>query len=163
MRRGAAALTAVVAASLVSLVLLIELGPRSETAPRGRAEATLVIDFGGQTPSHPMGRASVVWYRNGSVEATPGPAVWTIHLELEGATVYDALEHASGVAGFTLESEWYPGLRSHRVTGIAGVRDGTDGRYWQFWVNGAYSNLGADLTPVSDGDLITWGFRAPLQ
>jgi len=162
-RRSAVTLALLVAASMALLAVLTAFGPRTGPGRPGPALATLVIDFGGQRPAHPMGGASALWHLNGSVEASPGPAVWTIYLRLENESVYGALVRASRAANFTIDSLWYPAFGSHRVTGIAGVRDGQDGRYWQFWVNGAYASAGADLVPVHDGDLVTWGFRAPLQ
>jgi len=39
----------------------------------------------------------------------------------------------------------------------------TDGRYWQYYVNGVYMGTGADLTGVKDGDVVRWEFRSALQ
>jgi len=88
---------------------------------------------------------------------------WGIQLKLDNSTVYQALERASQVANFTFKSEWYPNFRSHRVNEIAGVRDGTDNRFWQYHVNGRYMGTGADLTALSDGDVVRWEFRSALQ
>ena len=88
---------------------------------------------------------------------------WGIQLNLDNSTAYEALEKASVVANFTFKSEWYPNFRSHRVTEIAGVRDGTDNRYWQYYVNGVYMGTGADLSALSDGDTVRWEFRSALQ
>jgi hypothetical protein len=88
---------------------------------------------------------------------------WGIPVLLDNGTVYNALEKASIRANFTFKSEWYPNFRSHRVTEIAGVHDGTDNRFWQYYVNGVYMGTGADLTAVSDGDVVRWEFRSALQ
>lgn len=158
-----AALAATVLGSLLVIIALMVVEPGGGPRGGGPVSVTVVLDFGGQLPDHPLGGSTAEWGPNGSLEAVEGPALWTIHLRLSGATVYSALERASLVANFTFVSEWYPGLGSHRVTAIAGVRDGTDGRYWQFWVNGDYAQRGADLTPLSDGDVVEWALRSPLQ
>jgi hypothetical protein len=92
-----------------------------------------------------------------------GSADWIVSLRLDNGTVFEALEDFSKIADFTLRSEWYPNFRSHRVTEIAGVKDGTDGRYWQYYVNGVYMGTGADLTGLKDGDIVRWEFRSALQ
>jgi len=148
MKRSNLALIVVVAGSLLLIAILTLAVPKNEPEKKGAAEATVVIDFGGQTPS----------------ETGPGtPVPWTINVTLDNGTVFGALEKASRAANFTFRSEWYPNFRSHRVTGIAGVGDGTDNRYWQFCLNGVYTSTGADLAAVGDGDTVRWEFRAALQ
>lgn len=83
--------------------------------------------------------------------------------ELENGTVYDATVIASSILDLNVKSEWYPNFRSHRVTEIAGVKDGTDGRYWQYYVNGVYMGTGADQTGLKDGDVVRWEFRSAMQ
>jgi len=88
---------------------------------------------------------------------------WGFLFQLENGTVYDATVIASSIMDLNVKSEWYPNFRSHRVTEIAGVKDGTDGRYWQYYVNGVYMGTGADQTGLKDGDVVRWEFRSALQ
>lgn len=146
--RNAPLLVAVVVVSVLLIVILVFSVPQKEPERNGPAEVTIVIDFGGQAPAE-----------NNTGMATP----WNISVRLENGTVFGALEKAASSANFTFKSEWYPNFRSHRVTEIAGVRDGTDNRFWQYYVNGRYMGTGADLTALSDGDTVRWEFRQALQ
>jgi hypothetical protein len=148
MKKSSAALIFLVAASLVAIGVLALAIPRTQPERKGSAEATVVIDFGGQTPT----------------ETGPGTSVpWSINVSLDNGTVFGALQTASRAANFTFNSEWYPNFRSHRVNEIAGVHDGTDNRYWQYYVNGQYLDKGADLVGLSDGDVVKWEFRSAMQ
>lgn len=163
MKRSSAALVVVVAGSLLLIAILTVAGPKPQVEKKGAAEVTVVIDFGGQRPAHPYGNSTVVWWKDGSVDPSPGPALWSIWLKMDNATVYSALEAASKRADFSFNADWYPNFRSHRVSEIAGVRDGSDNRYWQYYVNGQYLDKGADLVGLSDGDTVRWEFKAAQQ
>ncbi len=146
--RSTLALVGVVAAALLLIGILVYAIPRTEPEKKGPAVVSVVIDFGSQAPA----------------EIGPGNATpWNISVRLQNGTVFGALETAASSANFTFKSEWYPNFGSHRVTEIAGVRDGTDNRYWQYYVNGVYMGTGADLAAVSDGDVVRWEFRSALQ
>jgi hypothetical protein len=148
MQRSSLALVGIVAASLLLIGVLMFSVPHKEPEKKGPADATVVIDFGNQAPA-----------QTGPGNSTP----WNISVRLQNGTAFGALETAASSANFTFKSEWYPNFRSHRVTEIAGVRDGTDNRYWQYYVNGVYMGTGADLSAVSDGDVVRWEFRSALQ
>jgi len=178
MKRSNLALVVVVAGSLLLIGILTFAVPRNEPERKGPAKVSVEIDFGGQGPGE-NSNVSKEWYvpkgtsisNNWSNDiivvylknASNASADWIIKLEQDNGTVYTALEKASTIANFTFKSEWYPNFRSHRVTEIAGVHDGTDNRYWQYYVNGVYMGTGADLTGVSDGDVVRWEFRSALQ
>jgi Domain of unknown function (DUF4430) len=148
MDRYKAALIGVVVASLAILAALLLAAPNKEPEKRGPAVVSVIVDFGGQAPAEA-----------GPANGTP----WNMTVRLQNGTAYGALEAAASSANFTFKSEWYPNFRSHRVTEISGVRDGTDNRYWQYYVNGVYMGTGADLTAVSDGDVVRWEFRSAVQ
>jgi hypothetical protein len=137
-----------VAASLVLIGVLLLAQPSPAPEKKGPALVAVVIDFGGQAPGE-----------TGPGNSTP----WNVSVRLENGTVFGALGKAASSANFTFKSEWYPNFRSHRVNEIAGVRDGTDNRFWQYYVNGVYMGTGADQTAVSDGDTVRWEFRQALQ
>ena len=148
MNRNSAALIVIVAASLILIGVLTLAAPKKEPERKGQADVTVVIDFGNQAPG----------------ESGPGSAPpWNMSVKLQNGTVYGALGAAASSANFTFKADWYPNFQSHRVTEIAGVADGTDGRYWQYYVNGQYLDKGADLVALSDGDTVRWEFRSALQ
>lgn len=45
------------------------------------------------------------------------------------------------------------------VDTINGVKGGTDGKYWTFYVNGTMATSGADAYKTKDGEVIEWKFQ----
>jgi hypothetical protein len=46
------------------------------------------------------------------------------------------------------------------VKSIDGVENGTDNKYWQYWVNGELPMVAADKKEVEAGDRIEWKFES---
>ena len=175
MDRYKLALVGMVVASLAVMAAVLALAPKQAPEKKGLSLVHVQIDFNGYGPGKEP-HATAIWSPAGEDEFDPnwtseyrvvyrynGSADWIVSLRLDNGTVFEALEDFSKIADFTLRSEWYPNFRSHRVTEIAGVKDGTDGRYWQYYVNGIYVGTGADLTGLKDGDIVRWEFRSALQ
>lgn len=76
---------------------------------------------------------------------------FTVHTDAE--TVGEALVALDLIAGE--DSEY--GLYVKTVDGVTLDYD-TDGKYWAFYVDGAYASTGVDSTEVTDG--ATYAFRA---
>lgn len=87
-------------------------------------------------------------YGNGDVQTFSQEAL------REGATVLDLLERLELRQGIALEKRNFPGLGVF-IEGIHGVRN-TNNFYWQFWVNGEYSKVGAGQYVLKDGDKVLW-------
>jgi len=47
------------------------------------------------------------------------------------------------------------------IESINGVKNGTDGRYWQYWVNDKLGEVAADKKEIKGGDKIEWRFEVP--
>lgn len=45
------------------------------------------------------------------------------------------------------------------VDGIAGIKSGADGKYWQYYINGTLGDLAADKKEVKAGDKVEWRFE----
>ncbi|MDP2656407.1 MAG: DUF4430 domain-containing protein [bacterium] len=56
-----------------------------------------------------------------------------------------------------LSTKEYAGLGT-LIDGINGVTNGTDGKYWQYKVNGVMPQIGADAYILNKGDQIEWFF-----
>ena len=151
MKKSNTALIVLMAGSIILIAILLIAGPKPPAAEKkGLAAVFVEIDFGGETPDRPVGNSS-------------GNANWSFRLEMDNATVYSAILGASERFNFTIKADWYPNFRSHRVSEIAGVRDGADGRFWQYYVNGQYMDKGGDLVGLADGDTVRWEFKGALQ
>jgi hypothetical protein len=46
------------------------------------------------------------------------------------------------------------------VTKIGDKVNGEDNRYWQYFINGAYAQVGADQYKLKNGDAVEWKFSA---
>jgi len=176
MNRNSFTLILVVLVSLLLIGVFTLAVPKKEPEKKGPAMVTVNFDFNGQGQGN--SNSTQLWILNthwGGPSDDWGSEYivtcvkhnededWSISMRLDNGTVYDALEKASNVINFTFKSDWYPNFQSHRVTEIAGVADGTDGHYWQYYVNGQYLDKGADLVALSDGDTVRWEFRSALQ
>ena len=87
-------------------------------------------------------------YGNGDTQSFPGQVV------RQGDTVLDLLEILERQKGVAFEKRNFPGLGVF-VEAIHGIHN-TNDSYWQFWVNGEYSKVGASQYELKDGDRVLW-------
>lgn len=78
----------------------------------------------------------------------------------DGTTALELLRMESAEEGFTMSEKEYAGLGT-LVESIGDFRNGTEGKYWTYTVNGAFSAVGADVYQPKAGDLIEWSFAEP--
>jgi len=93
-----------------------------------------------------------------------GPG-WTINYsnpETRNNTVFLFLLEAARTLHFAVEwSNWSPPYSAVFVDAIGGAHNGDGGRWWVFWVDGAYGTTAADLTVLHGGETILWRFTVP--
>jgi hypothetical protein len=87
-------------------------------------------------------------YGNGDEQSFPGRVV------RHGDTVLDLLTALERQNGIAIEKRNFPGLGVF-VEAIQGVHN-TNDSYWQFWVNGEYSKVGAAQYELKDGNKVLW-------
>lgn len=105
--------------------------------------------------------------------APPGRTVSSVSIQIDGpgwtlrydaaqtanATVFGLLMEAADRLGFSVTYTRYaPPLDGVLVDSINGSPNGHDSRWWQFWVNEFYGDVGADRKALSDGDQVLWAF-----
>jgi len=91
---------------------------------------------------------------------------WSIHYTpavTANNTAFGILVEASVHFGFSLGYVPYEIPKGFFVTMINGSTNGDGGRYWQYWVNGAYANLAADHLALHDHDAVLWKFTASQE
>lgn len=104
---------------------------------------------------------------------SPGPSIITIDfgdgatktlkIQPDGVkTLFQIMKERFSEEGVELNYETYSGLGEF-ITQIGGKKNGEGDRYWQFWVNGAYSQVGASSYIVKVGDIIKWKFTNEKQ
>jgi antitoxin component YwqK of YwqJK toxin-antitoxin module len=75
----------------------------------------------------------------------------------ENSTVFSLLQDLSKKEIFKIESKQYEGM-GVLVESIDGIKNGTDNKYWQYWINGELPMVAADKKGVKNGDKIEWRF-----
>lgn len=79
--------------------------------------------------------------------------------DTSGTTVFDALKNYAEKNKVELEYNYnFPKL-GVLIDSIAGMKGGTDGKYWQYYINGALGDLAADKKEVKAGDKVEWKFE----
>lgn len=83
---------------------------------------------------------------------------YTINNSAEAQTVFGALKDLSQEKNFELKynNNYKYGVF---VESIAGVPNGKDGKYWQYYVNGKLGEVAADKKEVKVGDKVEWRFE----
>ncbi len=98
--------------------------------------------------------------------------VATVHftLSIEGYAVQESLAVTGGTtllsalrtldaqdATLRLTTEKYQDMGT-LVTGMNGLMNGADNKYWQYSVNGVMPLIGADAHVLQEGDVVEWSF-----
>lgn len=116
-----------------------------------------------------------LWMGSSALNAPPATgAVRDVSLSVEGdgwtiayradvtanATAFSILLEAADRLGFHVGYVQYGApLQSVLVDSINGTRSGERDRWWLYWVDGAYGDVGADHKALSDGSDVLWAFR----
>ena len=87
-------------------------------------------------------------YGNGDTQSFPNQAM------RQGDTVLSLMEVLERQNGIVIEKRNFPGLGVF-IEAIQGVHN-TNDSYWQFWVNGEYSKVGAGQYKLNNDDKVLW-------
>ena len=74
-------------------------------------------------------------------------------------TVFSLLEKLAQRENFKIEFTIYKEM-GVLVESIDGVHNGTDNKYWQYWVNGELPMVAADKKEIKEGDKVEWKFAS---
>ena len=95
----------------------------------------------------------IINYGNGTIDTFNN-----ITLSDSYTTSYDLLHSETEVEFYCRK---FGNRLSFFVTGVNGMKeDLSQGKFWQFWVNGAYSQVAANVYVLSDNDVIEWKYGA---
>jgi hypothetical protein len=75
----------------------------------------------------------------------------------QNSTVFSLLEELAQRENFKIEFTFYKDM-GVLVKSIDGVENGTDNKYWQYWVNGELPMVAADKKEVKGDDKVEWKF-----
>jgi hypothetical protein len=91
---------------------------------------------------------------------------WTINyhdVPTLNNTVFKILIECSQVYNFSVDYKHWEGYDSIFVNSINGTSNGQDNKWWQYYVNGEYGEIGCDKKEIFEGDLVEWKFEEPGQ
>lgn len=77
----------------------------------------------------------------------------------EGENLLAAFQRRLAEANIYLASKDYGSL-GLLVTKIGEQENGTDNRYWQYWVNNRHPDIGAGSYVLRSGDIVEWKFTS---
>ena len=119
---------------------------------------TLVINFYTYTPDK-YGDVYLIW-ENGSLDLkNSSTTTWEFRVVHNVTTVYEALAYCCNTLNVSFRATYWEKYNDYFIEEICGVSNGIDGRYWQFWVNGEYSSVGANHFEIHNGDYVEWRFE----
>ena len=78
----------------------------------------------------------------------------------QDSTVFSLLETLSQREKFEVSSTFYEGMGVFVET-IDLVENGTEGKYWQYFINDKLGDVAADKKTIKEGDKIEWRFEVP--
>ena len=85
----------------------------------------------------------------------------TYNIKMKNPTVYSVLMKASNDYDFSVGTKYYDQYQSHYIFSINSVTEGKNNKFWQYYINGKYGIVGADLQTLKDNDFIEWKFQEP--
>jgi hypothetical protein len=74
-------------------------------------------------------------------------------------TAFSLLKRCAEKHGFTVESTYYAEYDATWIDSINTIASGTEGKYWQYYVNGQLPIISADKFIVKNGDVLVWSFE----
>ncbi len=96
-----------------------------------------------------------------SVDDGGGEEVKVFNLEFkEGMTAFDALKQKTAEKGLILETKSYDiGVF---IENIGGVKNGENGKYWVYYVNGKLAEVASDKYQLKAGDKVEFKFEKSI-
>lgn len=85
----------------------------------------------------------------------------TYNMKVENPTVFSVLMKASNLYGFEVGAEYYNNYQSNYIYSINNVVEGKNNKFWQYYLNGEYGTVGADLQPINNNDTVKWMYQEP--
>ncbi len=89
-----------------------------------------------------------------------GPT-WTIEylgITTSNTTVAALLFECAEYHEIPIEKYYWEGYQSYLIESINNTPNGKDGKYWQFYINDQYADVGCSNYFLDDGDTVEWRF-----
>lgn len=86
-----------------------------------------------------------------------------LNVQTKNNTVYKLLMECSQRFNFSVGSTHWGAYDSIFINSINGTHNGENDKWWQYYVNDAYGDVGCDRKEIFDGDVVEWRFEEPGQ
>jgi len=83
-----------------------------------------------------------------------------VNVNTDNATVADFLLECASYYNFDVKVEYWRGYDSYFIESINGIENGEDGKYWQFYVDGKYADVGCSKYILHNNDVVEWRFES---
>jgi len=83
-----------------------------------------------------------------------------VNVNTDNATVADFLFECASYYNFDVKVEYWRGYDSYFIESINGIENGEDGKYWQFYVDGKYADVGCSKYILHNNDVVEWRFES---
>jgi len=87
---------------------------------------------------------------------------WSIeytHRNTTNVTVASFLFECAAYYNFSVQKEYWKGYHSFFITGIHDIENGDNGRFWQYYVNDQFADVGCSNYFLNDNDVVEWRFE----
>jgi len=90
---------------------------------------------------------------------SPSWSISYLNISTKNTTVADLLSECADKYNFTIEKEFFQGYDSFLFIAINNLENGDDDKYWQYYVNGKFADVGCSKFVLNDNDIIEWRFE----
>jgi hypothetical protein len=97
-----------------------------------------------------------------NVKVTISTPTWSseyISVNTSNITVAELLFEFIEKQNITINKTYWPGYNSYFITQIGNYSNGDDNRYWQYYVNEKYANVGCSKYVLNNNDTVEWTFE----
>jgi len=89
---------------------------------------------------------------------TPDWTIEYVDVSTKNTTVADLLFECADHYDIPFDTEYWDGYNSYLIDSINNTSNGIDGRFWQFYVNDQYADVGCSNYYLKNYDQVEWRF-----
>ena len=82
-----------------------------------------------------------------------------VNVTTTNVTVADFLLECAEHYSFSVKADNWQSYDSLFIEAINNIENGKDGKYWQYYVNGKFANVGCSRYYLNDNDIVEWRFE----
>jgi len=91
--------------------------------------------------------------------SSPQWSIEYLHRNTKNVTVASFLFECATYYNFSVQKKYWKGYHSFFIMGIHEIENGDNGRFWQYYVNDQFADVGCSNYFLSDNDVVEWRFE----